>query len=114
VYARNAQHQGNTPLIDDDSLCSPCYKAPMEIGFTGSRNGLKPQRKDIITRLEIFTTGVSKAHHRDCPGSDADFHHLIREIDQANSIEKRSLSLITRPENLNQRGLVASLEDSKK
>jgi hypothetical protein len=39
--------------------------------------------KDVITRLEIFTTKVLEAYHGDCPGSDADFHHLIREIDPA-------------------------------
>jgi hypothetical protein len=86
----------------------------MKIGFTGSRLGMTSQQKDVITRLEIFTTKVLEAHHGDCPGSDADFHHFIREIDQANSIEKRLLSLVTQPENLNQRGLVASLDASKK
>jgi hypothetical protein len=54
----------------------------MKIGFTGTRNGMTPQQKDAITRLEVFTTAVSEAHHGDCPGSDADFHHFIREIDQ--------------------------------
>ena len=55
----------------------------MKIGFTGSRFGMTPQQKEVITRLEIFTTKVSEAHHGDCLGSDADFHHFIREIDQA-------------------------------
>jgi hypothetical protein len=55
----------------------------MKIGFTGSRLGMTSQQKDVITKLEIFTTKVLEAHHGDCPGSDADFHQLIREIDQA-------------------------------
>jgi hypothetical protein len=55
----------------------------MKIGFTGLRNGMTPQQKDIIIRLELFTTKVLEAHHGDCLGSDADFHHLIREIDPA-------------------------------
>jgi hypothetical protein len=69
-------------LIDDDFTCPPCYKAPMKIGFTGTRLGMTPQQKEVITRLEIFTTKVLEAHHGDCLGSDADFHHFIIEIDQ--------------------------------
>jgi hypothetical protein len=55
----------------------------MKIGFTGTRYDMTPQQKDAITRLELFTTKVLEAHHGDCLGSDADFHHFIREIDQA-------------------------------
>jgi hypothetical protein len=55
----------------------------MKISFTGSRFGMTPQQKDAITRLEVFTTKVSEAHHGDCLGSDADFHHYIRETDPA-------------------------------
>jgi hypothetical protein len=55
----------------------------MKIGFTGSRFGMTPQQKEVITRLEVFTTKVLEAHHGDCLGSDADFHHFIREIDPA-------------------------------
>jgi hypothetical protein len=53
----------------------------VKIGFTGSRLGMTPQQKDVITRLEVFTTKVLETHHGDCLGSDADFHHFIREID---------------------------------
>jgi hypothetical protein len=55
----------------------------MKIGFTGTRNGMTSQQKKVITRFEIFTTKVLEAHHGDCPGSDADFHYFIREIDPA-------------------------------
>jgi hypothetical protein len=55
----------------------------MKIGFTGSRNGMTPQQKDVITRLEIFTIKVFEAHHGDCLGSDAEFHQLIRQIEPA-------------------------------
>jgi hypothetical protein len=54
----------------------------MKTGFTGTRNGMTPQQKEVITRLEVFTTKILEAYHGDCLGSDADFHHLIREIDQ--------------------------------
>jgi len=43
---------------------------------------MTPQQKEVITRLELFTTKVLEAHHGDCLGSNADFHHFIREIDQ--------------------------------
>jgi hypothetical protein len=52
----------------------------VKIGFTGSRNGMTPQQKEVITRLEVFIIKVLEAHHGDCPGNDADFHHFIREI----------------------------------
>jgi hypothetical protein len=55
----------------------------MKIGFTGSRFGMTPQQKEVITKLEIFTTKVLEVHHGDCPGSDADFHQFIREVDPA-------------------------------
>jgi hypothetical protein len=52
------------------------------LALQAPRIGMTPQQKDVITRLEVFTTKVLEAHHGDCPGSDADCHHFIIEIDQ--------------------------------
>jgi hypothetical protein len=54
----------------------------MKIGFTGSKNGMTEQQKEVLAKLEVFTTGRVEVHHGDCIGSDADFHNIIRSISQ--------------------------------
>jgi hypothetical protein len=82
AYSSTYVQQDKAYLIDDDFICSAYYNPAIKIGFTGLRFGMTPPQKVAITRLEVFTTKVLEAHHEDYLGSDADFHHFIREIDQ--------------------------------
>ncbi len=48
------------------------------IGFSGSQEGMSERQIEVVNGL-LEVSGISKAGHGDCIGSDADFHVLSRE-----------------------------------
>lgn len=50
----------------------------MNIGFTGSREGLDVHQKNKIVRY-LEKVNIKEIHHGDCIGSDYDFHNLFNE-----------------------------------
>jgi hypothetical protein len=53
----------------------------MNIGFTGTRNGMTKEQQDTFVKLPCLLK-VEAAHHGDCVGSDAQFHFLMRCFDE--------------------------------
>ena len=64
----------------------------MNIGFTGSRNGMsneqKLQVKNYLLSLQHLNLTV---HHGDCKGSDRDFHNICTDL--------QSIKIIIHPPN---------------
>ena len=57
----------------------------MNIGFTGSRNGLSDQQKEKIHQI-LDERAASHLHHGDCIGADFDFHQIGMELNHCISI----------------------------
>lgn len=61
----------------------------LHIGFTGTREGLKPMQLDsLFMYVNLLTTKIVNPefvndrivfHHGDCVGADAEFHNLLRK-----------------------------------
>jgi len=51
----------------------------MQIGFTGSRNGMTQEQNQCIEEL-LQQLAPTEAHHGDCIGADADFHAIGVEL----------------------------------
>jgi hypothetical protein len=51
----------------------------MKVGFTGTRHGGTPQQKETLSLL-LVTLKPTEAHHGDCVGADAEFHHYVRIV----------------------------------
>jgi hypothetical protein len=62
----------------------------MKVGFTGTRKGMTPQQRVAFAEL-VITLRPTQAHHGDCVGADAEFHHGCKAL-----VNPRR-SLFTRP-----------------
>src|SRR5690349_20692433 len=51
----------------------------MEVGFTGTREGMTQAQRSAVQEILSTRTGIEKGHHGDCVGADADFHKLLVE-----------------------------------
>lgn len=55
----------------------------IEVGFTGTRNGMTDAQKNTV-QLRLIELSANpaeiEAHHGDCIGADADFHAICREL----------------------------------
>lgn len=53
----------------------------MNIGFTGSRDGLSPRQIDGINGLlRSLTSGNHRIHHGYCKGADEQIHKIAKEL----------------------------------
>ena len=52
---------------------------PMKIGFTGTQQGMTHAQRVRLDRLLVELGQISLAMHGDCIGSDAQFHHSVRQ-----------------------------------
>lgn len=50
-----------------------------QLGFTGTRFGMKPPQLDAVRTL-IASLGEVTGHHGDCVGADAEFHAVLRAL----------------------------------
>ena len=54
------------------------------IGFTGTRHGMTDAQRQVVFALVRDMTPASEdwdqAHHGDCTGADADFHHIASSL----------------------------------
>lgn len=52
----------------------------MLIGFTGTREGLKPAQRQGLLNLLSNLKDVRQAHHGDCTGADQEFHEAVEAL----------------------------------
>ena len=55
----------------------------MNVGFTGSRNGMTPEQKEeFVSVMEFLKIDLTAAvfHHGDCVGADAEAHDIAKEM----------------------------------
>jgi hypothetical protein len=75
---------------------------PIKIGFTGNRNGLRPDQEEAIIKILDKYNNVIVSHG-DCVGSDTDFHKLCIKY-KANHLDKTISIHIFPPSNSTLRG----------
>lgn len=55
----------------------------MRIGFTGSRNGMNNEQRELVIQfLEKNKDIEFEVHHGDCIGADTDFHNICSKYDK--------------------------------
>jgi hypothetical protein len=52
----------------------------MIVGFTGTRNGMKPEQRRTVVQL-LQELGATRGVHGDCVGADAHFDAVCKELD---------------------------------
>lgn len=68
----------------------------MNIGFTGTRNGMTEEQKhEVETLLKRFLVG--HVHHGDCVGADADFHSIARSLQHPLDSSSKRFAVIIHP-----------------
>lgn len=51
----------------------------MNLGFTGTRNGMTERQKEVVEAL-VRTLNPDCAVHGDCVGADTDFHAIVNRV----------------------------------
>ena len=53
----------------------------MEVGFTGSRDGINAKQQNEMTEfLTKFKDHIKCVHHGDCVGADVAFHNIAKDL----------------------------------
>ncbi len=52
----------------------------MQIGFTGTRQGMTPEQKRAVTEYLEDRIPLVAVHHGLCIGADADFHNIAKSL----------------------------------
>lgn len=63
-----------------DNEWKRCYNITMKVGFTGTQTGLSDPQIGLIVEVLAALEELTKMHHGDCIGADAQFYTIVRTL----------------------------------